>query len=662
MMKRLQRPAPGSRGRPAARAGRRLPRSAIQVSLVIQGLAIASLFPAAPGRAQSYALGPSGVVWAGGAAGSSSLGVYGAGGFATAEGSLGSGFGVVGGLTTLLLGATTITCNESPEPIAAGSPAQILAEVHSPLAPGSCVLQFRPGGAAAYRCATMAQSDTTYSGTIPWNAVGPRGLEYFFTTAVGPVTMMEPSSGNPHDVRVQLTDFAPGTELHTQKKSYRMVSFAAAVDPSAVDAVFTDDLGSQSAPSWRLARYDPRSATYKEYTATTPTDPIAPGNAFWLITKDAKSIDFSGLSRLPADGPPPITLRPGWNQIGSPWAFDVDLESVVVARGDVEVPFAEAAGYTPPWVGPLHEYVATSSDYEQSDRLRPWTGYFLANQLNSENLVLKIGPAEASARPAGKGQPDLAAPAEPDWLGALVASNGERGTSRVELGFADRAAAGLDRFDGLAPPPPPDDRLRLVAHNEQLPAGLRAMRRDVRPMPERVEMVWELLLEAPPGTETRLEWTGGPVPPGKVIRLVDQEAGRFLDLGTQATYSLVTVPSPTANRLLIAVGNEEFVEGLARREAAPKLHFGLSPAVPNPVRQDAVICFTLSQQTRASLRIYDVEGRLVHELVAAVLPAGQHVARWDGRQSSGRAAASGIYYVKLAAEGRAETRPLVLLR
>jgi hypothetical protein len=36
--------------------------------------------------------------------------------------------------------------------------------------------------------------------------------------------------------------------------------------------------------------------------------------------------------------------------------------------------------------------------------------------------------------------------------------------------------------------------------------------------------------------------------------------------------------------------------------------------------------------------------------------------RWDGRDQSGRRAAGGVYFVRLEADSRAETRRLVVLR
>ena len=62
------------------------------------------------------------------------------------------------------------------------------------------------------------------------------------------------------------------------------------------------------------------------------------------------------------------------------------------------------------------------------------------------------------------------------------------------------------------------------------------------------------------------------------------------------------------------------------------------------------------------LDVVDPQGRLVRVLVDGELPAGSHDARWDGRDESGRAMASGVYLSRLRADDVAETGKMVLVR
>ena len=78
-----------------------------------------------------------------------------------------------------------------------------------------------------------------------------------------------------------------------------------------------------------------------------------------------------------------------------------------------------------------------------------------------------------------------------------------------------------------------------------------------------------------------------------------------------------------------------------------------SPPAPNPSRGDgATFRIALPEAAHITLSIYDQQGRRVRDLVSGTWPAGEHRPRWDGRDETGRPAASGIYFARLVAMGR----------
>ena len=88
----------------------------------------------------------------------------------------------------------------------------------------------------------------------------------------------------------------------------------------------------------------------------------------------------------------------------------------------------------------------------------------------------------------------------------------------------------------------------------------------------------------------------------------------------------------------------------------------LAPAYPNPSRSDISIGFALPQASAATLRVYDVSGRMVRTLVDGSLPAGSQSVRWDRRSSSGALASPGLYFYELRVDGQKLARRIVLLR
>ncbi len=108
----------------------------------------------------------------------------------------------------------------------------------------------------------------------------------------------------------------------------------------------------------------------------------------------------------------------------------------------------------------------------------------------------------------------------------------------------------------------------------------------------------------------------------------------------------------------------EFLAGaadVAPPAAGPGMR-ALEPGRPNPFAAGTTLRFTLARPGRARLCVYDVAGRLVRTLVDEVRPAGTAEVRWDGGDDSGRQAGSGIYLVRLRADGWDETRRLLRLR
>ena len=87
---------------------------------------------------------------------------------------------------------------------------------------------------------------------------------------------------------------------------------------------------------------------------------------------------------------------------------------------------------------------------------------------------------------------------------------------------------------------------------------------------------------------------------------------------------------------------------------------------PNPVRDAARFSFALPRAAVVRLALYDLNGRVVRALVKEELAAGEHEARWDGRDADGRRLADGVYFARLAVadvEGwKVLTRKVTLVR
>ncbi len=92
------------------------------------------------------------------------------------------------------------------------------------------------------------------------------------------------------------------------------------------------------------------------------------------------------------------------------------------------------------------------------------------------------------------------------------------------------------------------------------------------------------------------------------------------------------------------------------------LAFAVLHASPNPFTETTTLALALPEAARVTLSVFDVSGRLVKHLDRGLLGAGRHLLRWDGRDESGQAVGSGVYFMRVTAGERTEDRKAVLLR
>jgi hypothetical protein len=97
--------------------------------------------------------------------------------------------------------------------------------------------------------------------------------------------------------------------------------------------------------------------------------------------------------------------------------------------------------------------------------------------------------------------------------------------------------------------------------------------------------------------------------------------------------------------------------------AAPAASFELRANLPNPFNPQTTVAFSVHRDAAASLVVYNPAGRVIRTLLSGEkIAAGPHSVVWDGRDDRGAQAASGVYFYRLVAEDRSETRKMLLLR
>jgi hypothetical protein len=90
--------------------------------------------------------------------------------------------------------------------------------------------------------------------------------------------------------------------------------------------------------------------------------------------------------------------------------------------------------------------------------------------------------------------------------------------------------------------------------------------------------------------------------------------------------------------------------------------FSLHQNYPNPFSSATSIRYALPTDSKVSLKIYDITGRVVRTLVDEEQKAQFYTINWDGRDNMGVKAASGIYFTRMVSGKFVATQKTVLLK
>ena len=153
-----------------------------------------------------------------------------------------------------------------------------------------------------------------------------------------------------------------------------------------------------------------------------------------------------------------------------------------------------------------------------------------------------------------------------------------------------------------------------------------------------------VILETDPGTDTSL-----------VFPITELPRGERLSWYVAAHDTGLTTYSDTFNITIDAI------VALDDKSLLPDA-FSLNQNYPNPFNPSTTISYTLPSFAHATLRIYDVTGRVITTLSDNQQDAGFYNIQWAGRDDSGRSVSTGVYFVRLQAEAYSKTIKMVYLK
>ncbi|MBN1307737.1 MAG: PKD domain-containing protein, partial [Chitinispirillaceae bacterium] len=380
---------------------------------------------------------------------------------------------------------------------------------------------------------------------------------------------------------------------------------------------------------------------YHYYLQKHEINALEPGKGYWR--KGAGKRDTLVISREKLTAMPvkvSLTRKAsGWNQIASPYPYPV------VWRGKSSA---------------LWKWNALTEDFEASDSiLEPWCGYWLQSDL-TDSVVIDTMPFFEEKRLAKRKKTWFNG--NNSWVLQAVLTTDGGIDAENRFGILPDAKDGYDRLDRPEPPRPSDLPALYFPHADWK-RGLTKYASDFRRKWAAVN-IFEFGI------------AGSTRPGAATVRFAGIEKGTPLYLFVMAEDSIVPVDPDIG--IIVPIGTSDsyrtlfVVDNSAALRQLP-LRFGVSKAYPNPCNPSTRINYVLPYRWRSdgklvtreyvvSIDIYDIMGRTIRTLLNRKMPPGFYEVLWDGKNGSGRIAASGNYYCRLRADKFERVKNLTVVR
>jgi hypothetical protein len=150
---------------------------------------------------------------------------------------------------------------------------------------------------------------------------------------------------------------------------------------------------------------------------------------------------------------------------------------------------------------------------------------------------------------------------------------------------------------------------------------------------------------------------------GRFLTITEEHGSRLKGLVPSENRHSVFTLAPQPNRVYkYRIKSDDSMPGGAMSQGKahlPKL-LSLAQPSPNPARTRLSIHYALPRQTRVTLKLYDIAGKLVKTFANGDQKPGYYNLTWDRQDAKGRTCACGVYFCTLAAEGQRFSRKVVL--
>ncbi|MDI6804518.1 MAG: FlgD immunoglobulin-like domain containing protein [Bacteroidota bacterium] len=491
----------------------------------------------------------------------------------------------------------------------------------------SATLFYRRGGDQTFTPLTLTKTGNIYNGVIPASSITSRGLEFYVTAADVynniarfPVTDIYSAQVAVLNGVAKPTAQPAGSE----QNAYRLISLPISATNKTPSAVLEDDLGAYNNTKWRFFELKGGKLPYVEYGNTSQ---MLPGKSFWLIVKDAGKIINTG------EGTSNFThvrysipLDTGWTLIGNPFNFDVPFSNLTRKSGSV----LDARSYNGNWTS-------------HSGAIIPFEGYAVSN-LSGSIDTLFVNPK------VGIVPPKQTAEKSEDVIWKIKILAECRGAKDDDNEIVISPSAMVD-YDELDKPEPPVIGEFVSVYFPRANWGkiLDKFCVDARPNPvDGADWEFEVLSNIEDKIDLKFDGLEN-IPLETEVVLIDKLIKSTQYLRQSDKYSFTNLSKSNPRKMNILVGSQSFIQNKLTEIGAVPHEFELSQNFPNPFNPTTVIRYGLPNASHVTIKIYDLLGQEIKTLADETQESGYRSVEWNGKNSLGIEAASGLYFYRIEA-------------
>ena len=367
---------------------------------------------------------------------------------------------------------------------------------------------------------------------------------------------------------------------------------------------------------------------------------VEPGKAYWFKHNYDNTVPFSSDSGTAVSLQKyKINLKKGWNMIGSPFAFPVNVESDLSIVSDLYF-FGDSLDRDG-WV--LKENI-----------MNPWAGY--AIYTDSEDASINLIPFNEDDIQRNISRKSN----EDEWLILINAETKLNVDHSVMIGRRNESLDEIDNSDFPELPKIENGLSVALSHND---GNSYEFSKDLRSTNTQ-NGVWNISIKSKSNSGD-INFSLNEImslPEGVVISVLDVQS-RHVYENILEEFIVINKNNNLGYELKVIIGEPSYVQTkiLELLTIIPS-EFVLDKNFPNPFNPITKMYYTLPKRSLVSIKVYNMLGKEVVTLLEKEQSFGKYSISWNGQDNFGKQVSSGVYFAEIRASDNRRINKMLLMK